>query len=396
VLPDGRVRCLQLQIRVARDGAGRPTGLTGTVQDVTEREQAQAALRDSAAELARAQRIAQVGSWVWHLDTDRATRSAEYSRILGIDPSEPEMTFGAHARFATPATWPRLEAAVRRAVADGTPYEVELEIVREDGAKRWIMVRGEPAREADGTVKRLFGTIQDITERKRAEIDLRQARDQVRELSSHREDELDQERKRIALDVHDEVGQMLTAMKLQLDMLQSHTGDARAVEVAAERLRGLVEDTIEVTRNVALNLRPAALDLGLVPALEWLAEDFTLRSEIPCRLQAATGEVALGEKAATELFRIAQESLTNIARHARASRVGITLQRVDGALMMSIRDDGCGFDPLRARSLGRFGLLGMRERALRLDASLLIDSRPGEGTTVSIQLPTSRAPGAAS
>jgi signal transduction histidine kinase len=137
---------------------------------------------------------------------------------------------------------------------------------------------------------------------------------------------------------------------------------------------------------VALILRPAALDLGLLPALEWLAEDFTLRSEIPCRVEASAGDVALGEKASIELFRIAQESLTNVARHARASQVRLLMRRRDDALEMSVIDDGCGFDPAQAQASGHFGLLGMRERALRLGGTLLIDSEPGRGATICVRL----------
>lgn len=393
VLPGG-VRHLHMQIRVVRTDTGVVRGLTGTLQDVTERRHAESALRTSAAELAQAQRIAQLGSWSWQQDANRLSLSPELRRILRVDLSSLDLAVVACERFFRPQSWQRLQAAVRDSIDQGQPYEVEVEFMRTDGSTGWGTARGEAARARPGRALRLFGTLQDITERKRGEIELREARDQVRELSSHREDELDQERKRIALDVHDEVGQMLTAMKLQLDILQSRIGNMRAVATSAERLRGLVEDTIEITRNVALSLRPAALDLGLVPALEWLAEDFTLRTETPCRVETTIGDVDLDEKASIELFRIAQESLTNIARHAGANEVWVSLQRIDGALCMRVRDDGCGFDAQRARALGHFGLLGMRERALRLGAQCHVQSRPGVGTTISVRLPPPAEPGA--
>lgn len=386
VLPDGRVRHVHLQIRVSADG-GSAHGLTGTVQDVTERKAVEAALRSTAAELAQAQRIARVGSWHWHAVDGTLRWSREMFRILGLDPQGTPVPYREQDRIFLPESWARLQAARRAAVDHGTPYELELEARCGNGRIGWFRAVGEVARDEAGRCTGTFGTLQDISDHKRAEAEMRAVRDQLRELSSHHEDVLNEERKRIALDVHDELGQMLTAMKLQLDLLQAQVHDPQATLAASDRLRALVEDTIEVTRNVALNLRPSALDLGLVPALEWLAEDFALRSEVPCTVDANAGEVQLGEKVATELFRIAQESLTNVARHARASRVQLVMQQRDGALCLSIGDDGCGFDPQGASRFRHFGLLGMRERALRIGADLSVISRPGAGTLVSLRLP---------
>jgi len=356
-------------------------------QDVTERKAVEAALRSTAADLAKAQHIARVGSWRWTAADGSVQWSPEMFRILGLDPSERPVPYHEQDRIFLPASWSRLQDARQAALVHGTPYEVELEGRRGDGSIGWFMARGEIARDGAGRTTGIFGTLQDITDHKRAEAEMRTVRDQLRELSSHHEDVLNEERKSIALDVHDELGQMLTAMKLQLDLLQSQLNDPRAAAAAADKLRALIGDTIEVTRNVALNLRPAALDFGLVPALEWLAEDFTLRSELLCSIDACAGEVILGEKAAIELFRIAQESLTNVARHAGATRVLLTMQRLDDRLCLSIRDDGCGFGPQDVDRIGHFGLLGMRERALRLGAELRVDSQPGRGTTVSVLLP---------
>jgi len=141
-----------------------------------------------------------------------------------------------------------------------------------------------------------------------------------------------------------------------------------------------------VVRHVARNLRRAGVDCGLTAALEWLAEDFGHRWELPCELQLPEGEIALDEARATALFRIVQESLTNIARHAHARRVRIRLRRCPSRLCLCVADDGVGFDSAHERS-GRFGLLGMRERALKIGARLRIRSRPGGGTTLLLNLP---------
>jgi PAS domain S-box-containing protein len=389
VLPDGNVRHVQLQVRVARAANGQIQGLIGTIQDVTECRLAERAARAAAADLALAQQIARVGNWRWSRADNTLSWTPIMFNILDVDADGAPVPFDQQASLFTATSWERLQALRRHALDHGDPYEIELELVRRDGVPAWVMARGEVAHDAQGHIIGLFGTVQDITAHKLAEAGLREARDQLRSLSSHHEDVLTEQRRRIALDVHDEVGQMLTAMKLQIDLLQSELAGRSAALASAERLRQLVDDTIEVTRNVALNLHPPALDLGLVPALEWLAEDFSLRTDIPCTVRAAAGDAAVDAKAAIELFRIAQESLTNVARHAQARSVQLRLAPTRGALCMSIRDDGCGFDAAGAGVGRHFGLLGMRERALRLGAVLEIQSVVRAGTTVRVTLPAS-------
>jgi signal transduction histidine kinase len=286
----------------------------------------------------------------------------------------------------TPPSWARLQAAIAQAVERGSGYSIELEVVRPDGTRRWVAGEAELEKDDAGRPLRLVGTALDITERKQTEYALRQARDEVRALSAHFEDQLDEERKRIAMDVHDEVGQLLTAMKHEIHLLRTRGDGAAAPGHRLDRLSELVDNSIEVTRNVAMNLHPPALDLGLTAALEWLAEDFELRSEIPCGVRTRGGEVSLDGRQATALFRVAQESLTNVARHAAARHVQIDLREGPGGLTMTIRDDGRGFDLDAAQAQGHFGLLGMRERAWRIGATLDIDTQPGKGTAICVAL----------
>jgi signal transduction histidine kinase len=164
-------------------------------------------------------------------------------------------------------------------------------------------------------------------------------------------------------------------------------GDDPELRVKAEEMRILVEQTIQVVRHVASNLRPAALDLGLVPAIEWLAEDFGHRWEISSQVALIGGEISLDDVRATAVFRIVQESLTNIARHASASRVIISMEKGDRRLLVRVADNGCGFDPAVVAKKRGFGLLGMRERAIALGGKMQIESTVGNGTTVSIDLP---------
>jgi signal transduction histidine kinase len=154
-----------------------------------------------------------------------------------------------------------------------------------------------------------------------------------------------------------------------------------------EDMRELVEKTIWMVRNVASHLRPAALNFGVASALEWLVDDFVRRNRMPCQLAIHGGEPVLPDAQATAVFRIVQASLTNVARHAQASRVDVTLTGGDDALALHISDDGCGFDLATARRRYSYGLLGMSERARLIGATLQIESAPGAGTTVSIHIP---------
>lgn len=373
------------------DASGRATRWLATIQDIDQRRRDEVQILESGARLRQAQAIARLGDWRVDVPSLRHRWSDEAFNLLGFEPGECAPSLQTFLSRVHPEDVERMTRIAHDVEQSFHDADADTRIVLPGGEVRHVHLHIRISRDDHGRATGIAGTVQDVTERKRGELELREARDRLRELSSHHEDVLNEERKRIAMDVHDEVGQMLTAMKLQLDLLQSQLGDAASAREAADGLRGLIEDTIEVTRNVALNLRPAALDLGLVPALEWLAEDFTLRSDVPCQVEASAGEVALGEKASIELFRIAQESLTNVARHARASTVRVRLTRSDGRLAMSVTDDGCGFDPEHTNSTGHFGLLGMRERALRLGATLQIDSQPGRGTTIRVHLPSALA-----
>jgi signal transduction histidine kinase len=260
-----------------------------------------------------------------------------------------------------------------------------------DGMERVFHLQAQalaaPGPDADAA-PRLVGVLQDITERKRVENELLESRQRLRELSANEEALIEQERRHIAREVHDELGQSLTALKMELAMLHRGLRDDPALARHAVRIIAMVESTIEVVRHVASNLRPSALDFGLVAAIEWLAEDFALRWEMPCEVFVDAMDIALGDGPSTALFRIVQESLTNIARHAGARRVEIHLECDAKRLRLSISDDGIGFDSALAQQSGHgFGLLGMRERALKIAARLNILARPGAGTCINIELP---------
>ena len=215
--------------------------------------------------------------------------------------------------------------------------------------------------------------------------DLAAANLRLQKLTTHREAVREEERKRIAGELHDELGSSLTALKMDLSLLAMELGCTGDAQCRLGQMRELLEHTIGTVRQVATSLRPSVLNLGLVPALEWLVQDFERRTGVACTL-TADSEVGLDDALATAIFRIVQESLTNVVRHAEARRVDIVLACSRGVLELSVRDDGRGFDPAAVGS-SSFGLLNIRERVCMLGGEAVVESRPGEGCRVGIRIP---------
>jgi PAS domain S-box-containing protein len=229
---------------------------------------------------------------------------------------------------------------------------------------------------------KLFTVIlRDVTERIRAQDDLAAFATQA---SAIRE----QEKSRVARELHDELAQSLTALKMDTIWLRDQL--PREAGPLAQKLDGMLamlDASVAATRRIAADLRPLLLDdLGLLPAIEWLVQNFTQRHGLPCELEADE-DLELAEPHATAVFRIVQESLANAAKHSQASRVRVSLARTGSQLMLTVEDDGIGFSPEAARKPNSLGLAGLRERAQLLKGSIRIDSEPGRGTVVAARLP---------
>lgn len=383
--PDGTTFWAMLTARVATfdDAPAIYVGLN----DVTARKQAEVKLRASEASLANAQRLARLGDWEWDTTGGVIHWSDEMYRILGLTPdgSRPDYrTFLAAVHRDDRAL---VRRAVRALLAERRPYSLDCRVRGADGVVRIVQFQAEAVPGAATQRLKVVGTIQDVTERKGIEHELLESREQLRELSAYMEAIREEERKRIAMEIHDELGQLLTALKMDVSLLKMRlTGDSDASKKADE-MRELVEKTIWMVRNVASHLRPAALNFGIVSALEWLVEDFGRRKGVACQLWINGGEPVLDDAHATAVFRIVQASLTNVARHAGASRVDVTLTSSNAVLDLHVSDDGCGFDPAAASMGYSYGLLGMSERARLIGGSLRIDSSPETGTVVSIHVP---------
>ncbi len=230
----------------------------------------------------------------------------------------------------------------------------------------------------------------DVTEQVKMEETVKKSFDEIRELASHLQDIREEERASIAREIHDELGQQLTGLKMDLSWISKKLPpEDQPLRDKMTTAFSLLDSTIRTVRRISTELRPGILDdLGLVPAIEWLAEEFEKRYGITTVFQTDAAKLAFPPPVAVGLFRICQESLTNIARYAEAHTVRINLIQQDGSLLLKVVDDGKGFS-MTTLPGGRktLGLLSMKERTLMMGGQFRIDSAPGNGTTVTVSIP---------
>jgi signal transduction histidine kinase len=276
---------------------------------------------------------------------------------------------------------------MKRAVREKKDMDLDFRILLPDGTVRHIHSLGHPVANQAGEVE-FSGKSGDVTERKLAEA-LQHSLEQVRLLAARVESVREEERTRLARQIHDDLGQAWTGIKMDLSSLLHHPPVRRQERARRSRaILELIDHTIESVRKIATELRPAILDdLGLAAAVEWAAHEFAARTGTKCALDLPPADLAIDSEAATVLFRILQEALTNIARHAEATEFSVWLAESDGALCLEVRDNGKGFQEARLAHGGSLGILGMRERALLLGGRLTIRSSPGEGATVTVWIP---------
>lgn len=230
--------------------------------------------------------------------------------------------------------------------------------------------------------------LQRIAECKAAEEALRQSQEELRQLASHQERIKEDERKRIAREIHDELGQNLLALRIDVSMLHSRTlGSHPHLNARVQAMLEQIDATMKSLRAIINNLRPTVLDLGLHAAIEWQIRDFQRRSGIECVLKMSEEEYPLNDDRATALFRILQESLSNVLRHAQASRVDVELSIGEDALMMKIADNGIGAYPGCRRKANSFGLIGIKERVSALGGQLDIRTDHNKGMSLTIHMP---------
>jgi PAS domain S-box-containing protein len=273
-------------------------------------------------------------------------------------------------------------------------FEEEGWWVRKDTTRFWASAILSPLRNTSGNPIGCSVVLHDLSEHKQTEDQLRRQGEDLRALARHLQSVREEERFRIARELHDELGQILTALRMELSILQRRVGKMELASIRSllgEKITSmsqLIESTMQSVRKIVSELRPTVLDeFGLLTAIQWQAQEFENRTGIRCVVSRLQRDVEVKPGQATAVFRILQEALTNVARHAGATRVELSFELKKGELVLTVKDNGRGIDTRHPSPGKTFGLLGMEERARVLSGRIEINGRSGEGTTISVFVP---------
>jgi PAS domain S-box-containing protein len=385
---DGTLVVLETSGTPVIDEHGRFRGYQGIDRDITERKRFEAAVQDSQVRLAKAQQLARLGSWEWDVASGHVLCSDEIHRIFEIDTAV-EVTFDLFMEHVHPADRELVDKSVVAALAGEMLYSVDFRIVTGTGRELIVHSEGEVEFDAGGKGVRMFGMLQDITERKQIEQEIRESREYLRELSSHLQTVREEEKASIAREIHDELGGNLTALKMDIYWLERKLPlELEAVQARVLAMSDVVDASVHAMRRIVTELRPTVLDdLGLLAAMQWQASEFSKRYNIQCKVSMHGEEIALAEELRIALFRIFQEALTNVARYSKASQVLVDMWREHDKIALEVFDNGIGIPEGAIMQPTSHGLRGMVERARSLGGSVEIGSALGEGVAISVRIP---------
>lgn len=376
----GRVLTTETVASLVRDTDGKPLYFIGQAIDITERKKTEEALRQREQDLVEAQRVASVGSWQWNPHTDEVSHSHEFRRITGSDPNAPALRYRDLARMLTAETRGQLQHAVENTLSDGTPYELEGEVVRPDGTTRWVTMRGEPHRDPTGGIVLLRGTMQDITDRKRAEKELA-------DLSARFVSAQEEERSHLARELHDDVSQRLALIVVTLDRLRENPpGSPAEIRTALDDLFERIADVSSDIHRLSHRLHPATLSLGLAPGLRSLSMSMERQHGLEIVMVFLDLPDSIPRDVSLCLYRVAQEALNNVVKHSGVKQARLELVGSAGNLVLRVIDSGRGFDS-SANTESGLGLLSMRERLRLVGGSFAIHSQPAQGTQLVVTVP---------
>ena len=362
--------------------------LLGILED---QQRAEAAQRVSEETLLRTLDAAHIGHWNLNLVTHAASRSLQHDQIFGYSKLLADWTYEKFLSHVHPEDRARVDQLFQAGVATKTQWDFECRITRHDGELRWIWAHGSIFTNAAGESERMLGMVTDITERKQAERQLKEHTGRLEQLSRQLLVAQETERRHIARELHDEVGQLLTVVKLDLQTVLRQQ-QPQTLNTSVREGMESIDRVISRVRDLSLDLRPSMLDdFGLVPALRWLVQRQAKHLGANIDLDLPVDPPRLPTEVETACFRIVQEALTNVLRHAQAKTIQVAMHLHAHNLEITIKDDGKGFDLIASRSAENpgtgFGMLGMRERAELAGGEFDMIATPGQGCCVIARFP---------
>jgi hypothetical protein len=371
-----------------RDSKGKIIGVKSAVVDITERRKAEEALSESEEKYRTLTDNVNVAVF--------RNRSGPKGRFIEVNPAMVKMF-----DYKSKKEFLKLNVSdlyqnqgdrkkfSRKMLRDGFVKNEELKLKKNDGTPIVCSESTVVVKDEKGRAKYFDGIIEDITERKRVEEDLKESKEQMRNLAAHLQSVREQERTFIAREIHDELGQSLTALKMDLFWLKNRTpADQKPLFEKTEQMTQLVDTTIQRVKKICSELRPRLLDdLGLLAAIEWQGEDFESHTGIKCEMTIDAQDMELDQDFSTAVFRIFQETLTNVARHADATRVKVGLREKAGRLELKVRDNGKGIPERKIFDPKSFGIVGMKERVYFLGGKIEIKGVQDKGTIIKMIIP---------
>jgi len=361
----------------------------GTVIDVTDKSKIASQLKKVNERFTLVAKATNDAIWDWDIENDSLTGNERFYYLFGLE-NNSKLSFKEFHSKIHPEDKQRILINLENAFNEKIPFISELFRFRYlDDSYRYINDRAYIIYDSAGKAVRMLGAMQDVTERMQIEESLKSSHDQLRELAIHLQTVRESERMHISREIHDELGQQLTGLKMDIAWINKKIGSTDAeIKEKFNELFHLVDRSVKTVRRLSSQLRPSILDdLGLVAAMEWQSEEFQKRTRIKTTFISDVDSADIPPEISINIFRIYQESLTNVMRHANASSVVSTFFFRDNEITLIIRDNGAGFDQSKLGTTKTLGILGMNERTLMMNGKYDIKSEPGEGTTVVLTVP---------
>ncbi|MBB5495976.1 PAS domain-containing protein [Paraburkholderia sp. MM5384-R2] len=374
----------------------RPSELSRVIRYAIERHRAAMALKESEERFQLAISGATAGLWDWNLQTDAIYLSPHFKEILGYAGDELPSRTQLLLESIHPDDIDRVKTSLAAHLERKRAYDVEYRVRTRSGEFQWIHSRGQALWNRAGEPYRMVGWIMDVTDRKRSDEALRESREELQHLSANIQHVREEEKTRIARELHDDLGQQLAALKIEVARIENRA-EAAMTALADADLRtiyALIDQLVGSVRRIAADLRPAMLDdLGLIPAIEWFSDQFSARHGVRVIRHIGADDIDFNGESASAVFRVVQEAMTNVARHSGATEVTLKIVRDGPNCIVSIIDNGRGCLSDRRPARNSFGLLGMRERAVALGGELRIRTAPEQGFALSLSLPLAMVEG---
>jgi len=384
---------VQIDWDFKKDTDNNRIGYIKVVTDITEKKRIERILNLQRLVLSQAEELAHLGSWKFNVETGELFWSDELLRIYGEDKNTFIPSFEEYRKRVHPKDRISVFKVIEEAINAGLPFSQLERIIRPDGEIRILSSSGVPQLNDSDKVIGLFGSCLDVTENKKIERELLNSQKKLRALSASQQATREEERSKLAREIHDEFGQILTAVNMDIGLMINELVNNQNVNKEIfysnlESIERLIEKAIKTIQNIATELKPDVLDhLGLIPALEWQLKEFEKRYSIETWLEKSVESLDIDDNKKIALFRIFQESLTNVARHSKATKVTVDLSRNNDTFEMRVIDNGIGIDEEKLNSIKSIGLIGIKERIVLLNGEVYIKTAPQKGTELHIKVP---------